>query len=434
MKFLVAIVGLAIAGLAVFLTLDYFRPGDLIDNSASRNNAENLKSMAERVAKAEEKSQGIKGVYMTSNIANDSGPYATKLRDQIIGLLDETELNGAVIDVKETDGGLIITDRLRDLINVLHQKKAWVIARQVVFKDSSQEKNHPDWYLKKMNGAFWRDNRGGSWLNPNSKEAWRYQLVAAKAASDAGFDEIQFDYIRFPSDGNTRDIVYPSYDAKRPKYEVLLEFFGYMHDELKRYRPDLILSADFFGYVAMEKSDIGIGQRLEDIGENFDYVSPMVYPSHYYSGFQIKADSGRNLPAVYYPYRSQNISQTAVNQPYDVVYRTLLMAGDILAGKVASATDQGGESARRSSGLSKNDKTATLSSVSPPRSSRPALLRPWLQDFDLAVDSARGVRYDAPKIRAQIDAAQAAGSSGWLLWSPDNVYTKEALKLNLQNE
>ncbi len=401
-----------------------FWPGTLIQNSPPGNSAERTaKDLARRIREAETRSANAKGVYMSADVANDRGRAATKLRGDIMELLDITELNAVVIDVKETRGGVIITDQLRELINILHEKNVWVIARQVVFKDSSQEKIRPDWYLKKKNGGIWRDNRGGSWLDPSSPEVWSYQLAVAKAAGDAGFDEVQFDYIRFPSDGDLADAVYPLYRPGQPKYAVLASFFRYLHEKLKDHRPDLMLSADLFGYVALQEADLGIGQRLADVGENFDYISLMVYPSHYYGGFQVAADPARNLPALWYPYRASDAFGTAPSKPYDIVHRSLLIAGDILAGR-ATTTGQIDKNG-------KNDKSAATSSpaslpLTPP--GKIAKLRPWLQDFDLGVDTARGIYYDAKKVRAQIDAAEDAGSAGWLLWSPTNIYTKEALR------
>lgn len=397
-----------------FLVVDYFLPGKLISNAEPSERApakERKKSVAELIREAENRSQHVKGVYMTSVVAGDTGRAATKLRNDILILIDATEINGAVIDVKETEGGLIITDETRALIGTLHDKGAWVIARQTVFKDGSQEKNHPEWYLKRKSGALWRDRRGGSWLDPASPEVWQYQMSVAKSASDAGFDEIQLDYVRFPSDGDVENAIYPIYNAKRLKYEVLKEFFSFAHETLKRYRPELVLSADLFGYVAIQEADLGIGQRLVDIGDSFDYISLMVYPSHYYAGFQVAADPLRNLAAIFYPYQSPNVSSVASNNPYPIIYRSLLIARDTLDRKIATASPSG---------------VATSSSPSSPI--RTARLRPWLQDFDLGADTARSIRYDAEKVRAQIDAAEAAGASGWLLWNANNIYTKAALK------
>ncbi|MDP3727488.1 MAG: putative glycoside hydrolase, partial [bacterium] len=144
----------------------------------------------------------------------------------------------------------------------------------------------------------------------------------------------------------------------------------------------------------------------------------MVYPSHYYAGFQVAADPKRNLPPLYYPYQSTNIADVAPNRPYDVVHRSLLIAGDVLAGR-ATSTPTG----PAASGIA-----TTTPQHMPVPMQKTAKLRPWLQDFDLSVDTARGIHYDAKKVRAQIDAAEDAGASGWLLWSPTNIYTKEALR------
>lgn len=201
--FSVAIV-LIIAG-GAFLIFDYFRPGELVVNTpqaTGANGAESAETVQERIRSAAERSGRMKGIYLTATVANDPGRAARKLRDDATALLDATELNGVVIDVKETEGGLIITDALRDFIKTLHRKGDWVVARQVAFKDSSQQVAHPDWYLMRKSGVFWRDKAGGTWLDPASREVWQYQAAVAKAASDAGFDEIQFDYIRFPSDGH----------------------------------------------------------------------------------------------------------------------------------------------------------------------------------------------------------------------------------------
>lgn len=411
-------VSIAVVGL---LLIDAAVPAPFVavgEPASPRREGQAGQTPEERIREAQHRSENVKGVYMTSVVANDAGRSAVKLRDGILALVHETEVNAVVIDVKEAAGGLIITDALRRLVAELHRSGAWAIARLVVFRDSSREQSHPAWYLRHADGKLWRDRRGGSWLDPASRDVWAYQVGAARAASDAGFDEIQFDYIRFPSDGDVQNIAYPVYDGKRPKYEVLREFFAYLSGELKRYRPELILSADLFGYVALERADLGIGQRLEDIADSFDYVSLMMYPSHYYSGFEVPADPSRNLGALSFPYQATSVANVVSNRPYEVVFRSLLIASDILVGRFGTS------SAPRAGGATSSP---SAPAATPSRFSI-AKLRPWLQDFNLAVDSSRGIRYDAAKVRAQIEAAEAAGSSGWLLWSPDNVYTEEALQ------
>src|SRR3989344_1043810 len=376
---IIGIIGIGIVSVGGAVAFDYISPGKLLTANTSGAAPSTdagvppAKTLEERIAEARARSANAKGVYMTSAVANDRGRAATKLREDILRLLDETELNAVVIDIKETSDGLIITETLRELVRNLHGRGAWVIARQAVFKDDSQEKAHPDWYLKWPDGRIWRDNRKGSWLDPAHREVWNYEVRVAKQAVDAGFDEVQLDYVRFPSDGDVKNIVYPVYRSKEQKrYDVLRAYF--------------------------------------------DYISLMVYPSHYYAGFQVAADPERNLPALAYPYRAKNVAIIAPNQPFDVVYRSMLIASDFLAGKQASTTAiaAGGNA------------TSSPPAAAAPRSG--AKMRPWLQDFDLGADTNRGVVYDAAKVRAEINAAEQAGTSGWLLWNPSNVYTRAALK------
>src|SRR3989338_1687383 len=392
---IIGIIGIGIVSVGGAVAFDYISPGKLLTantiGAATSTDAgvPPAKTLEERIAEARARSANAKGVYMTSAVANDRGRAATKLREDILRLLDETELNAVVIDIKETSDGLIITETLRELVRNLHGRGAWVIARQAVFKDDSQEKAHPDWYLKWPDGRIWRDNRKGSWLDPAHREVWNYEVRVAKQAVDAGFDEVQLDYVRFPSDGDVKNIVYPVYRSKEQKrYDVLRAFFEYFNREMKTYKPEVMLSADLFGYVAINHQDLGIGQRLEDIGANFDYISLMVYPSHYYAGFQVAADPERNLPALAYPYRAKNVAIIAPNQPFDVVYRSMLIASDFLAGKQASTTNG-----------TETNATSTSPAAETPRSA--AKMRPWLQDFNLGADTKRGVVYDAAKVRAQ---------------------------------
>ncbi|MFY9461894.1 MAG: putative glycoside hydrolase [Candidatus Sungiibacteriota bacterium] len=412
-----------------FLVTKFIRyPKNAAVVAENQNGTSKEKMLEERVKEARERAEHAKGVYMTAVVANDNGRAATKLRNDIIRLLETTELNAVVIDIKETDG-TFLPESLEGFIAELHQKNIWVIARLVAFNDTVAAKARPAMALKRANGKLWLDNKGHAWLDPASPDAQQYLVEVAKKVIDYGFDEIQFDYIRFPSDGDVKNIVYPVFKSKeQQKYDALRGFFQYANQELKAYKPEVILSADLFGYVAIQKSDLGVGQRMEDLGDSFDYISFMVYPSHYYNGFYIDADKDRGLTALAYPYRSKNIAIVSSNQPYDVVYRSLLISQDFLAGKDVfnKATSTPAPSVQNS------DKSvgAANPNAEPPelRPRSRAKLRPWLQDFDLGADTARGIYYDAKKVRAQIDAAEAAGASGWLLWNPSNVYTESALK------
>lgn len=322
----------------------------------------------------------IRGVYMTASVARGGWISGKTKRDTVIQLLNDTELNGIVIDVKEANGGEV-TKGLKEFVASLQDKPIWKIARVVVFTDNSQVAAHPDWYLTNKNGAVWRDNRGNAWLDPANPDALQYIIDFSKSIIDLGFDELQFDYIRYPSDGNTGAI--RATTSKRKTISAVFERFS---DELRAYKPDIRLSVDLFGYVT-QRPELSIGQALEDAVPHMDYISPMIYPSHYYSGFSVKADPKRELPAV-------SLSAQAVHaDPDTVMYRSLLTAQD------------------------------TINTIS--TTARRAKLRPWLQDFTMG-----GVRYDKTKVRAQIDAAARADSSGWLLWNAGNRYTRATLGNN----
>lgn len=377
-------------------------------------NAIPQKTLEERVAEARERSQNRKGVYMTAAVANDRGAAGTRLRNNIIDLIRATELNAIVINVKEASG-LEIGENTKSFVEELKKEDIWTIARFTVMRDDSQVTKHPGWYLRRKNtGAVWRDNHKHAWLDPIHPEARNYNIGLAKRTIDLGFDEIQFDYVRFASDGDIGNAAYPTYNSKTdgPKYEAMEKFFRYLRDELKTYKPEIILSADAFGYIATSGNDFGIGQRLEDMRDNFDYISLMVYPSHYYSGFYMAANPERKLPEIHYPYYTANIINAVSNKPYDVVYRSIVFAEDFLAGKLSAAT--------------------TTPEAKIPTAEK-AKFRPFLQAFNLYADTKRGIRYDAAKVRLQIQAAEDAGASGWLLWNPANVYPADALRKDGEN-
>lgn len=395
-------------------------------------------SVEERVKLTHDRSAEIKGVYMTAGVASANGVAATRLRNSIIDIVDTTEINGIVIDVKEVCGPEYNEVQLKKLLGELHQKNIWAIARIVTFKDASEIDAHPEWYLKRASplaatrdecagqrylraksadgqlsdAIFWRDRRGGYWLDAANPGARQYIISIGKKMIDLGFDELQFDYVRFPSDGDVEKAIYPSWDKKTPKDIVMRSFFEFLNRELKGYKPEIILSADLFGYVAIRAGDVGIGQRLDDIGDNFDYISFMVYPSHYQSGLVLPADPSRGLPTVNY-----NAAQARMH-PDVTVGRSLQTARDFLDGRTATSTTA----------------TATSATSSPvhvavnPTSRSHARLRPWLEDFYHEADAVAGRPYGVEKIQLQIQGTEAVEKHGWLLWNAGNVYTVDALK------
>ena len=349
------------------------------------------------IQEARERSSQVKGVYMTEFIASSQNPVAVNTRENIKKLLDETELNGIVIDIKEAYGPNL-PNSLKKLIEEFHKKDIWVIARICAFRDASLIEEKPELYLKIATSTatatddFWKDYGGGYWLDPSSPEVQNYIIEFSKKAIDFGFDELQFDYVRFPTDGNLKNIVYPVYDGTPERYQIIREFFLKLSKALKSYQPLIILSIDLFGLTATQFNVPVAGQRLIDVSDTFDYISFMLYPSHFYGGFEVKEDLERELPALYFPYQSEDISQVVSNHPYQVVYRSILSASDYLSDLDSKAK-----------------------------------IRPWLQDFNLKVDTERGIYYDAEKVRAQIKAAEDGGTSSWLLWNPSNIYTEDAL-------
>lgn len=327
----------------------------------------------------------IKAIYATSWSASSESKM-----DYLIDLINTTELNAIVIDIKDFSG-LVLYDadvpevdeygtkevriqRLNALIKRLHDEGIYVIARQTVFQDPALIAARPDLGVQNnVTGGVWKDRKGLSWADPGSQEVWDYNIAIARDASNRGFDEINFDYIRFPSDGDLSVMSFNFYDINTTlKKDKIGDFFVYLRNNLD----GVVISADLFGLSTINYDGLGIGQVLEDAYRNFDYVAPMVYPSHYARGFQ-----GYQNPASY---------------PYEVVNYSMVSATERL-NTLRSATD------------------------TPPVFSG---LRPWLQDFDLGAD------YTADKVRAQIKAVNDADPSlGWMLWDPRNNYTKGALNI-----
>ena len=322
--------------------------------------------------------QSVKAIYMTSWVAG-----TPRIREHLLELLKSTELNAVVIDVKDATGKIafsvedpyleelhVAEARVRDLpdlIRKLHEFHIYVIGRVAVFEDPYLPTIKPTLALhRKSTGAIWHDQKGMAWLDQRSPAVWEYIVHIAREAYAQGFDEINFDYVRFPSDGATDDIDYAlPQGQKLDKPAELEKFFRYLHGELSDLGAPL--SADLFGQITSSKDDMGIGQSIERAAPYFDYLAPMVYPSHYSPGFL-------------------NLKNPAAH-PYEVVEYALL-SGSI---KLVEA------------------------------SSTPAKLRPWLQDFSLATP------YTPAMVRAQIKATYDAGLTSWMLWDPGNHYSPEAL-------
>lgn len=325
----------------------------------------------------------VKGIYLTGyTFANK------KLRDNLVKLIEKTELNSFVIDIKDSAGRLMFTPKSKFLQNIpvskmsisneehkkilseLQEKQIYTIARITTFQDSMAVKTFPDLALKNKWGKIWKNWQGISWLDMTNPKSWEIPVEQAREAALLGYDEIQFDYIRFPSDGNIRQIKYYNLPLGKRKYEILQKFYSHIGKELAEL--NIPLSIDLFGLTYERRKDphydMNIGQRLIDVTKYFDYISPMVYPSHYPEGYL-----GFSNPATH---------------PYTVI-DWAMKAGNSILHQATSTAPQ---------------------------------TRPWLQDFDM------GANYDAPMVRAQIKASEKNNTAGWLLWNPYNHYTIRALK------
>ena len=362
----------------------------------------------------------IKALYATSWSASSLSQM-----NHLVDLAKSTEINAIVIDIKDFSGHVLYDikngdverygakevriPRLNTLIKRLHDEGVYVIARQTMFQDPVLARARPDLALKNISGLasgtpmskapLWYDNKKLAWIDPLAKDAWDYNIAIARDAAARGFDEINFDYIRFASDGSLGNIGYPFYNPKTTlKRSAIKSFFRYLREGMG----DIYISADLFGLTTVNYDDLGIGQSLEDAALYFDALSPMVYPSHYASGF-----NGYKNPAQF---------------PYEVVKYSMDRAVGRLLPKPAKTTSA------TSSASASSSATTTLAVAPPPPPKYRAKLRPWLQDFDLGAD------YDAQKVRAEIAAAEeAAGGTalyeGWMLWDPRNIYTRGALRV-----
>lgn len=315
----------------------------------------------------------VKGVYITAYSAGNKAKV-----NEIIRLIDRTELNAVVIDIKDYSGKILydtkvplalenkaVDNRIGDvkaLIQIFHDHGIYVIARQTVFQDPLLASKKPELAIKSKNGGLWRDFKGLSWVDASQKEVWAYNVEIAKEAARLGFDEINFDYVRFPSDGNMSLMMY-AVEKEKSKNEVIGEFYTYLGKEMAR--SNAFISLDLFGFVMERHDGMSIGQRLEDAVNNVDAVAPMMYPSHYPAGHL-----GLQNPAA---------------NPGIVIDNGMKKGTPYFVGTRAQ-------------------------------------VRPWLQAFNL------GATYDGAKIRAQIDMVEKYPNNGWLLWNASNRYTTAGLK------
>lgn len=329
----------------------------------------------------------VKGIYMTANTVAGNTRF-----NKLIDLIENTELNAVVIDVKNDEGYITYSSTIEDVkftgandriiikdidtvLKNLKQKNIYTIARIVSFKDKKAGNIFPNLAIKNTSGGIWRDRGGMTWLNPYNKESWEYIISIAEEAAIKGFDEIQFDYVRFPTDGNLKAIYYGKQADNKSKVQAISEFLAYARERLDK--KGVVVSADVFGLVTTISGGMSIGQNLEMLSKSVDVICPMVYPSHYGKG-------------------SYGVAEPDF-EPYKIVNHSMKIAND----RIVNLEWDG----------------------------RKAVLRPWLQDFT-AKYLKKYKSYGKEEVKAQIKATYDAGVNEWILWNAGNYYTSTALNKN----
>jgi hypothetical protein len=327
--------------------------------------------------------EAVKGIYMSACVAG-----TPSWRESLKKLIETTELNTVMIDIKDYSGTISFIDptlqdgdvtgcRVKDLkefIASLHESNIYVIGRVTVFQDPYYAKKHPELAVKsKSTGGIWKDRKGLPFIDVGAKPYWDHVIEISKKSYELGFDEINFDYIRYPSDGNMKDANYTWTVGSSTKADMVESFFSYLHKKLQG--TGIITSADLFGLTTVAFDDLGIGQVLVRALPYFDYVMPMVYPSHFAPG-------------------SNNISKPA-EHPYEIIKYSM------------------------ASGVAREQEWNIASGRA---TTTPSKLRTWIQDFDL------GATYGPAEVRAQMQATYDVGLSSWILWDAGNKYTEAALK------
>ncbi len=336
----------------------------------------------EPVSKTFGRVSDVRGIYLTRTSVNTKEKIANW-----ISFAKKTNLNAFVIDVKDDDGFMLFTtsaaakfvpkanedafyskEEMKSVVSELKAAGIYVIARIVAFKDPSYARAHMDRAIVyKDTGAPYMGIYKVPWASAYDKQLWEYNVSVAKEAAEVGFDEIQYDYVRFPElteyDRNRVNLRKTGDDSFA---ECIQKFLIYSKKELAPY--NVPLAADVFGLVSTAVDDLGIGQYWEAISNVVDYICPMVYPSHYANG-----SFGLSIPDQF---------------PYETVYRSVL------------------------DGVRRNCNIPT-----------PARIRPWIQSFTATWVKGH-ITYDENAIRKEIKALKDLGINEYMFWNASNRYVE----------
>lgn len=328
----------------------------------------------------------VRGIYI-------SGPMAgsTELFQNILDSAAGTEINTVVIDFKDDQGRITCpvdspvaseigacrpyVQDMKELIASLKERGLYVIARVVAFRDPWLAEKKPEWSLHLADGSLYRDRQGMAWVDPYRKEVWDYLVEVGTEAKEAGFDEVQFDYIRFSTEGTMRDVVFDeAVTGGRSKTDVITEFVKYAYENLAS--QGLFVSADVFGTIIGSDIDAqAVGQVYTEMAKHLDYICPMIYPSHYGPG------------------------NFGLEHPDTMPYETVLEA------------------------LKKSQTVMDQAAEADGHVSSQAIVRPWLQDFTASyLGEGNYIPYGYNEVQRQIQAVKDAGYDEWMLWSAANRY------------
>jgi len=321
----------------------------------------------------------IRGLYLNAYAAG--GP---RLR-HLLGIADSTEINAFVVDVKDERGihyrsalalpmeltpaaELTLRD-LKTFVDTLHAHGLYAIARVVLFKDPVLSQARPDWSVKQPSGALWRDKAGNTWVSPWDENVWKYNLDIAEEVARAGFDAIQFDYVRFAEPYRSLPAqVHPH--ARGDRTDAIA---GFLNEAKRRLHPlGVAVTADVFGLSPNDPRDVGIGQQWETIASTADHILPMMYPSHYIP---------THLPGVPRPDL----------MPYETLFKSAGMA------------------------RLRNDRLRSVGVT-------PARVIPWLQAFSAPWLGRNHQEYGGTQVRQQKQGAYDVGFDDWILWHPGSKY------------
>ena len=422
----------------------------------------------------------VKGIYVSGPMAGTAG------MDNLIALVDRTELNALVIDVKNDDGYLTceldvplaeqigsekhyIKD-LPALVQTCKEKNIYLIARVVAFKDPILAEKMPEWSLHNSDGSIFRDKSGLAWVNPYRKEVWEYLASVGEAAIKAGFDEVQYDYVRFSTDSRMKQVDFGDSTKGRTKTEAISGFTLYASERI--HAAGGRISADVYGVVIDSEEDQQIvGQNYVEMSRSLDAISPMIYPSHYGPyNYQIPVPDAQPYDTVLAAMQASKMvlagldpktgkkpasADVSGNDAADAA----ITGGEAVSGNNAADTAADSQSTSGTTAVSGNDaaqdakdaqaadgaqaakdaaaKTPALNKEEiaqlDPTTGVQATVRPWLQDFTATWVKGH-ISYGPEEIRAQIQAVYDAGYEEWILWNAANRYTEGGLLTQEEEE